>query len=343
MKVVFRVDASISLGTGHVMRCLVLAEELKKRGVITQFVCRELLNNLYEKILVQGHEVTFLPTGLNNFLHDAEQSRLAFQQADWLVVDHYELDRFWEKQLRPYVQHILVIDDLANRPHDCDILLDQNLRDNEAYKDLVPTRCIRLIGPRYALLRSQFVEQRQKLIKQFDTVRRILVFFGGTDAKGVTLKALEALAQIKPIENLIVDVVIGEANPHRDAIQSACNASPHQTHLYCEVDNMAELMAQADLALGAGGSATWERCCLGLPSLVVTVEDNQDVNGIPCLKKGVLIYLGCLHEVEVKQWVSELDDMLNNSTKRADISKAAMQLTNGYGCQYLFQAMNKVL
>ena len=193
----------------------------------------------------------------------------------WLIVDHYALDKRWEGQMRPFTGKIMVIDDLADRPHDCDLLLDQNLYKGmeRRYEGLVPDHCERLLGPRYALLRPEFAAARRTLRHRDGRVRRILVFFGGSDLSNETAKALEAIRLLNR-SDIAVDVVVGASNAKGDMIREICQRMPN-TCFHLQVENMAELMALADLAIGAGGTTTWERCYLGLPTIVLVLADNQ--------------------------------------------------------------------
>lgn len=268
------------------MRCLTLAGELREKGADVSFLTRELPGHLCDTMTALGFPVHRLPaptTSAESWLGvpwevDREQTQetLAREEgADWLIVDHYGLDRNWESALRPWTQRLMVIDDLANRPHDCDVLLDQNLCAGmeTRYEGLVPEACRQLIGPRYALLRPEFRLARSGLAPRDGQVRRLLIFFGGVDATNETAKALEALEQLA-LPDLEVDVVVGASNPHQDMLRAHCERAP-RTSLHVAVQHMATLMAQADLAIGAGGTTTWERCYLGLPALILTLADNQ--------------------------------------------------------------------
>ena len=185
-------------------------------------------------------------------------------QPAWLIVDHYALDLRWESILRPRVGKIMVIDDLADRPHDCELLLDQNLyQDMETrYDPLVPATCAKLLGPKYALLRPEFAQARKNLRQRDGQVMRILVFFGGVDPTNETAKAIHALASIAD-RQFAVDVVVGSGNPHKQQIENLC-AEHEGFHYHCQVDNMAELMAAADLAIGAGGDGDVGAVCCGV-------------------------------------------------------------------------------
>jgi UDP-2,4-diacetamido-2,4,6-trideoxy-beta-L-altropyranose hydrolase len=290
MKLAFRTDASTQIGTGHFMRCLTLADELKKQGAQIRFISRNLPTYLSEMLIAKGMEfisLTTEPTQQStdeldhaNWLgssqaHDAQATiqTLANQSWDWIVVDHYALDKRWESAVRASCKKLMVIDDLADRQHDCDVLLDQNYYADmqTRYIDKVPAHCQLLLGPRYALLREEFRTLREKVKVRTGDVGKILVFFGGVDADNYTSLAIQALAELNTKQQ--VDVVIGAQHPKREQIQQACANRGYVCHV--QTTRMAELMAEADLAIGAGGSASWERCCLGLPALLMAMADNQ--------------------------------------------------------------------
>ena len=209
-----------------------------------------------------------------------------------LVVDHYGLDSRWEKKLRSHVNYIMVIDDLANRPHDCDFLLDQNLYENmnERYRGLVSEHCRLFLGPEYALIRKEFREAKKKMKPRTGEVKRILIFMGGTDPTNETTKALKAVMMLGRLE-IAVDVVVGAQNPHRHQIEEMCRQMPN-TRFHLQTDRMAELMAEADLAIGGGGTTTWERCFMELPSLVVSVAKNQKAAAEYLRRTGAIEFLG---------------------------------------------------
>jgi len=311
LNVIFRADASRLSGSGHVMRCLTLAEQLRGRGARVGFVCREHPGHLIDLIEAKGYPVTRLPCppggrarAAGEVAHaawleaswnqDAADTIAALQGArpSWLIVDHYALDHHWEQELRPCVEQIMVIDDLADRRHDCDLLLDQNLSPalETRYDGLVGARCQKLLGPKYALLRPEFAEARKTLGERSGTLRRVLVFFGGVDQDNETERALLALTGI-PERRFEIDVVVGSGNPLKGHIEAVC-AKLAGVRFHCQVDNMAQLMAAADLAVGAGGSTTWERCALGLPALVTALAENQRELAQEGARQGLFFYLG---------------------------------------------------
>ncbi|MDT8440442.1 MAG: UDP-2,4-diacetamido-2,4,6-trideoxy-beta-L-altropyranose hydrolase [Desulfuromonadales bacterium] len=321
MKCVLRVDASIQIGSGHVMRCLTLAEALRAKGAEVLFVSRQLPGHLHDLIERQGVALCRLPAPAQvaarldwnrhaawlevPWQQDAQETLACLQRVDgaidWLVVDHYALDQQWEKRVRARVGNIMVIDDLADRVHDCDLLLDQNLYQdaNLRYTTLVNKECRLLLGPKYALLRDEFPVARRPLADRDGKIRRVLIFYGGADPGRETIKALEAFESAR-LTNVEADVVVGATNPAREEIRSWC-ARRAGLRYHCQISNMAELMASADLMLCAGGTTTWERCALGLPGVVTATAGNQEMVAEQSARSGLSFYLGRSADVTTEQ------------------------------------------
>jgi UDP-2,4-diacetamido-2,4,6-trideoxy-beta-L-altropyranose hydrolase len=357
MNVIFRTDASIDIGTGHVMRCLTLAQALREQGANCRFICREHESNLLDLIRQRGFEAQALPMqvvlqeklvqqsaiGENILAHaawlgadwqtDAEQTKDAIGDVvvDWLIVDHYALDIRWEAALKSYYQKLMVIDDLADRPHGCDLLLDQNYyRDMVArYEKLVPPHCKKLLGPKYALLRPEFKEIRRNLKIRDGNVERLFIFFGGSDPTNETRKALHAI-RLLGRKKLAIDVVVGKTNPHYEEINSLCAEMP-EVIINHQVTNIAELMSNADLAIGAGGGTTWERCCVGLASLVWCIAENQLAIAKAADEIGVCINLGKAQNVSAQMASNALDDLLSNEEKRLHMKESSLSIVDGEG------------
>jgi UDP-2,4-diacetamido-2,4,6-trideoxy-beta-L-altropyranose hydrolase len=295
MKVIFRVDASLQMGTGHVMRCLTLAQVLKENGADAEFICRKHKGNLIDKIRLSGfnvHELeVFEETEVDNKLahshwlgatqqQDADDciEILKAEKPNWIIVDHYALDEQWQKRLKPYYEKLMVIDDLADRKHQCDILLDQTFgRQQEDYSAFTPKDCQLLLGSQYALLRPEFAKWRPYSLKRRGkpAFKQLLINMGGVDVDNVTENVLDELKICNLPNDINITVIMGGSAPHLESVKSKANALPYKTKIKVDVDNMAELMANADMAIGAGGSTTWERCCLGLPTIQIVVADNQ--------------------------------------------------------------------
>ncbi|MGQ9862394.1 MAG: UDP-2,4-diacetamido-2,4,6-trideoxy-beta-L-altropyranose hydrolase [Thiobacillaceae bacterium] len=338
MRIAFRADASITIGSGHVMRCLTLADQMRAGGAETCFVCRACTGHMGEIISRHGHAVHWLPdTNPDQSPVEAEDAAHTLDllakegRWDWVAVDHYGLAAGWEHTMRAIAARIMVIDDLADRAHDCDLLLDQNLQEPDRYRGLVPAGCLQLLGPRYALLRPQFAARRQGLRRRDGQVKRVLVFFGGTDPSGETLKALAALRQIGR-QDLCVDVVLGHATPHRASVEAACREMPSCT-LHCQVEEMAALVAAADLCIGAGGSASWERCCLGLPAIVLATADNQVVLSEILAQAGAQRYLGPAATVSPDRLTAEIIALFTQPESLISMSVSGMKLVDGLGAE----------
>lgn len=347
MRFVFRADASVQIGTGHVMRCLTLADELVRQGHECRFVCREHKGHLGDLIADKGYGFTLLPLQSDNELdprdrgaddcaywlgvpweEDARQTLDAVKawQPDWLVVDHYTLDAQWESHVRNAIpgMRLMAIDDLADRPHEADVLLDQNLgRKPEDYRDLVPGHCRRLIGPRYALLRPEFAEWRHWSLerrRRSGPVKRLLVTLGGVDKDNVTGQVLDALSEAHFSEHLEITAVMGASSPWLGQVRNRRLQMPCPTEVVVNATDLAQRMANADLAIGAAGSTSWERCCLGLPSIVLVLANNQQAIAHALHVEGAAYAISANDAMRelVKQWSVITDrDYLDSLGQRA--------------------------
>jgi UDP-2,4-diacetamido-2,4,6-trideoxy-beta-L-altropyranose hydrolase len=360
MKVAFRVDASARIGSGHLVRCATLAAALGARGATTLFICRDLPEawrawldrlGLRWQALPPASGEAVLPPQTGGPPHaawlgvapalDAAQTRMALgdEPWDWLVVDHYAIDAAWERALRPCAGRLLAIDDLADRDHDVDALLDLNLHEHAAGRyagRLMPGTRL-LLGPRFALLRPEFAALRAGLAPRVDAVRRVLVFFGGVDAANATGQVLHALDAMRQdgVGPFAVDAIIGAMHPARDELVAYCSHRPHWV-CHVQTERMAELMAAADLAIGAGGGATWERCALGLPTLAAAQADNQREQVATAARAGVL----CAPQWRDGGWAAwrvHIESLWFDAQRRAALSAAAHALVDGRGAERVAQ------
>ena len=301
------------------MRCLTLGSALAKKGVDVSFICREHEGHLCDLIEGQGFAVHHLPAPADGFRaeatpfhaawlgaswqEDAEQTIAAIKtlgvKPDWLVVDHYALDHRWESALRPLVGGVFVIDDIADRIHDCDLLLDQNLVADmhTRYTGKVPEDCHLLLGPEYALLQPIYAELHDRIPPREGPIHRILISFGGADRDNLTGRVLAAFLSLSR-PDIDVDVVIPGTSPYGPEIQDQA-AGHANIHLHSDLPSLAPLMARADLAIGAAGTTSWERLCLGLPALVVTLAENQRPIADGLHRQGLVRWLG--HKDEVSE------------------------------------------
>lgn len=334
VSVFIRADASTRIGTGHIMRCLTFADELKIKGVNVNFICCNDTGNLIGLIKKKGYTLYDLPADVDLDL-DIEICLEVLKsqpvKADWLIVDNYSLDSRFETRMRPYAEHIMVIDDMADRSHDCDLLLDQNLcTDIETrYDRLVSSCCRKLIGPRYALLRPEFSDFREGGIERNSSVKRILIFMGGSDPTNQTYKALKAV-QLLELPEIALDVVVGDSNPHKEEIKRVCSALPRAA-FHCQVDNMAQLMVKADLAIGASGATSWERCCLGLPTIVLILSDNQRNIAEKLEEKAAVTNLGWYKDVKEYHIRDAIKELIDDFDKRKNMGLRGMEIVNAEG------------
>lgn len=356
MNVVFRADASIEIGSGHIMRCLTLATALSAEPQTTcHFICREHKGNLITFIESKGFEVIRLPH--NDYINTAEslahskwlgttqkndaaacESVLKLIQPDWLIVDHYAIDTQWEKQLKPYYKKLFVIDDLADRKHIADILLDQNFgRKEEDYSTLTPAQCKLLIGPEYALLRPEFSQWREYSLnrrKNIEIPKHWLVNLGGVDKDNITSEILSALSQCSLLPDTNVTVVMGASAPHTENVKDLAKTMPWPCDVLVNVSNMAEIMANADIAIGAAGSTSWERCCLGVPTLLLVLAENQKEVASTFDKYGVALHINA---------ANSLPKLLMNLRKLnlQSLSISSSNITAGIGCNHVKQFLRK--
>lgn len=339
MRVAFRCDASERVGYGHVMRCLALAGELREQGADAAFICRNEKGHLGNLIVAQGHELHWLGT-CRDQADDAAGTRSILDDRpawDWLVVDHYQLDRPWEANCRGSARKLMVIDDLTDRPHDCDLFLDQNLAAPMRPAEMLAPGCAQLLGPRFALLRSQFRIVRANMRHRAGTPEKLLIMFGGADAAGGTLLALDAIDQVGE-PRLRCEVVVGEANPHRDAIEAAVRKKPSVT-IRRQTEDVAVLMSDADIFIGSGGTSSWERCCLSLPAIVVATAENQAPQCEALARAGAHLYLGRLSTVTPERLANVIAELIRQPELLQHMSLQASVVVDGRGAERVARRM----
>lgn len=363
MQIAFRTDASVQIGTGHVMRCLTLADALRSEGADCTFICRGHIGHLVNLIRERGHQVMMLAESdslQTNASHellshaawlgtdwatDANDSQQAIgsRTVDWLVVDHYALDHLWEKAMRPFTQKIMVIDDLADRVHDCDLLLDQNLdRSAEDYRSLVPDYANKLIGPRYALLRPEFAAMREKSLarRQDPQLKHLLITLGGVDKDNLAGEVLQTLRICNLPLDLHITVVMGPHAPWLQNVQDIAAAMPRPTQVKVSVRDMASLMTDSDLVIGAAGGTAWECCSLGLPSFVITAAENQRSTAHALKKSGAALLIESTCDI-----AAYIENQLLSDTPAQQLEKlstAAAAITDGEGLALVSQELKRI-
>lgn len=358
MRVAFRTDASLQIGTGHVMRCLTLADALRDKGANCQFVCRTHEGHLIDYVQSCGYEAHALPklnfsssfeSGLQhahwlgvNWQTDAEQTKeaLGIEKLDLLVVDHYALDYRWELEMQSMCSRVMVIDDLADRRHDCHLLLNQNYGSSASrYVSLVPDKCTQLHGPEFALLKPIYAQRRCERERCNGRIERVLVYFGGgADPMFLTEMALHAFQTLELLK-IELDVVVGFGYTKRKELKAHAE-SRGGIHIHSQLPDLSELMVEADLALGAGGATTWERCCLGLPSIVICTADNQLPASEALVADGLISYMGHVGDITPEILRDQVLELLDKPEKLGELSEKSMKLVDGKGVNRI---LNKVL
>lgn len=331
MNVLIRVDANAAVGAGHVMRCAALGKRLMSQGAQVHFVCVGLSDRLADWLRDRGFSLTVLSVAhINNCQTDLTATSDVARRigrVDLLIVDHYGLNHVWENGMRSQARRILVIDDLADRDHDCDILLDHNLHEAALarYENRVPPGTRLFLGPRYAILRTEFDEPSLQRVRNGD-VSRLLVFFGG-DENNETLKVVNALRALGSHAPETI-VVLGLVHPHQSSIHKNA-ADLQRVQVIDTTDQMSVLIAQADLAIGTCGVAAWERCVLGLPCLVVVTAENQREDAEILHRIGAVEFLGDANKVSVENWKLKLQQAIDNPTRIRAMASAAREVMAG--------------
>jgi UDP-2,4-diacetamido-2,4,6-trideoxy-beta-L-altropyranose hydrolase len=355
MNVAMRVDAGDVIGLGHLMRCLTLADGLQGKGARVVFVSRPLEGNRLDLIASRGFEAAKLsrprfPIREQDYQtwagagweEDARETREAIDGfgviPDWLVVDHYGLGEGWETSVRSTVGQILAIDDFVDRRHDCDILLNQSLiNDAGSFEELqIPHHCVSMLGPRYALLQPAYGSLRSRTSARQGPIRRILVAFGGSDHRNLADMTLRAFLNLRR-SDVELDIVVGQNSGHVANLLALKEGHPN-VRLHVDLPSLAPLMAEADLAVGAGGSTSWERLSLGLPSLIITVALNQVPIAEALDRRGLAKWLGHCDSVTLSKLQAALSAEIERGSD-PEWSRRCLAAVDGNGVQRVVSAM----
>ena len=334
-----RADSGTKIGYGHFIRCIALADTLKKNFKIN-FISRSLEGSLISDIQDKGFGIFRFYSNSEkiNEKNDAQKTISLIKkhsgQKNILIIDNYQLSKKWETYVKPFVHKLIVIDDLPNRSHNCDLLIDQNLHTkvNGLYKGLIPSNCIKLIGPKFSMIRKEFRMMRKSVKPRTFPIKKILVSFGGSDIENQTLVALNSIKKMNGKIN--VDVVVGKANKCKKTLKIFCNKNKHFTY-YEQIDNIADLMLSSDLSIGSSGSTTWERCSLGLPAIVsISSNDQRDIANSLSRKK-CIINLGDVKKLKESSYINVITNLKKNDLR--NMSKNSMSLVDGNGTQRILK------
>lgn len=362
-KVVFRADASNVIGAGHIMRSLTLADALREQGATSYFICRQHEGHLIEHIKARGYLVHALPfctdiTPVRNnhpswlsttWEQDAEDTIAAITtmnvSIDWLFADHYGIDARWHQRLQPYTKKIGVVDDLADRSFYCDVLIDQLChRTDSDYRSLVPQHTLLMLGSDYAMLRPVFHEVRSQSLsklQKLSNIQRVFISMGGTDLLGATHASLTILKKSNIDRNIDIDILVGQQSEYLQKPPDE-NEFPFNIHIHPVTTPIHELMLKADIAIGAGGLTAWERCCLGLPTFLITIAQNQHDTAYGLEKRQAVVRLGDADNFDSDYAIRIFNDYISDIEKLKRLSFNAANLVDGLGCQRIIDKLSEL-
>lgn len=334
-----RADASTIIGLGHVMRLLALAQAYRDRGGPVHWAFAEMPGRVRERLLADRiclHELDVRPGSAA----DAQATvQIAYSvAAPWVVLDGYRFDAQYQRTVKATGVSLLVLDDLAKEPlYDADIVVNQNVHAETLNYRVRPTTRL-LLGPRYVLLRDEFRTLKGIGRSSASSVRRILVTFGGSDPENLTSRVLEAVDAMALAE-IAIDVVMGSANPHIETVRRlVANARSH-VRLFCDVDDMADLMAEAGIALSAAGVTALELAFTGVPTILCATSENQEPALAAFQAHGAALSIGSARSVSNDTIRAAVSRLLRDEALRLTLSVQAQNLVDGAGTTRVLQTM----
>ena len=336
LNIVFRVDSSDIIGTGHVIRCLNLADYYENYNI--EFICKDLPYNLIENIskkykvnIIKLQDNSKINSNINSWLGEPWENDckktidiIKKKNIDWIVIDHYNIDHKWENMIKPYVKNIMVIDDYTNRKHNCNILLNQQVDYNlgkKLYKNTINENCKLLLGNKYIIFNKKFFGILDK-IQRKKKINRINIFMGGSDPDNITLKIIEICVNInKNLENKIIfDVIIGKSNKYKEIIKKKCNNLQNFNYYY-DLPFIGNILLKADLCIGAAGGTSYERCLLRIPSLIILTADNQFTVINKFIEANVCDFIGTFKDNFKENILKKINYYIENFDKILEMSK----------------------
>ncbi len=354
MHILFRADGGQIRGSGHIVRCLTLADRLAREGHLITFISRADAGSLLDAFKFRNYRLLTLPAPPQPPVQTEEiwtaqeqqddwascSKLLNGQTFDWIIVDHYALDSAWEKLARQSTIHLAVIDDLANRSHNCNLLIDQNeyLGKELRYTHLLSAGNCILPGAAYALLRQEFSEARLKISAPRPQVKTALIMMGSADFQGQTLRLLKILRPMAKKYAFHVHLVIGQNNSQLKEIRSETADDPsfsiHSNH-----QRISELLLQTDLAFGAGGTATWEFCSLGIPLLLISFAQNQIALARDAAACGIADYLGHYNEISDTDISARVEGFIHSYELRQALHARSIGIVKADGADRVYKAI----
>ena len=345
--ILFKIESNKEIGTGHLMRCLTLANALRDSGNSVYFLLNDTDRSSINLIKKMRFNIIFLKNQKRNnisILEDAFLTKKNIEknnlESSYLVIDNYKIDKKWEVILRKTVKKIILIDDMANREHDCDVLIDQNyFIKNMAnrYSKLVPKKCKLFLGPKFAIIRPEFLVLKKK-VKIRNSLKKILISFGGTDPTNETMKILKIIKKSK-FNNIKFIIISGRLNAHKTEIKNICKKFKNIV-FYSHTKKIADIMLDVDLSFGGGGTTTWERCFVELPTIATILTKNQKAIVESMTKIGCMMNLGSAKKLTKNDYENALDSI--NSKKLTKMSQACEKFIDGKGVYRLSKIISNL-
>ena len=347
-RVLIRADAGQAIGSGHVIRCLTLASLLRERGMEITFVVRDDVGASIDRIRSADHQIAALPSMdfsrslLDGALSGEDQhedlnlvTSLVSGTYHTVIVDHYGLDARWEEGIRAVGTQIVALDDIANRAHAVDVLVDQNWygpSTADRYLPIVDEDCLQLLGPRYAILQSEYAVARASNVHSGRSKRRVLISFGGSDPTGETARVVSALASPE-FADIAIAVVLGSRSVLTADVRTALEMRP-DAEVHIGLPTLDDLLSNADLAVGASGAGTWERMCLGVPALVTTTTPAHSGVTEALANAGLTTWAGIGGQVTTERYHELLAQQL-----LSDSSPRELPLVDGFGADRIAETI----
>jgi UDP-2,4-diacetamido-2,4,6-trideoxy-beta-L-altropyranose hydrolase len=338
-----RADANAEIGIGHLMRCVALGQAWRDIGGRVTFALAEGGAAIHERLLCQGFDVCEISANVGCAEDAVQTAELCVKcAADWLVLDGYHFSQDYRADVRRAAPNLLLVDDHGEfAPYNCDVVLNPSFYASDViYSQRQPQTCL-LLGPRYALLRREFVELQVERADVPETATRLLVTFGGADPHNVTLQVVEALQDLEDLP-LQLTVVLGTSNPHRASVEMALKDSSHTAQLLFNVDHMPELMARSDLAISAGGGTCYELAFLRVPMFLITIARNQEQAVEAYRRSGAAVTAGWFSSLDRKGSAASLRSVICDRVLRRKLVENAGNIVDGKGARRVVEAVRSV-
>ena len=327
-----RADANVSMGTGHVMRCLALAQAWQDSGGRSTFAMAESTPSLERRLREEGIEVERLEVSAGTAEDAGETGSIASRKnAEWIVVDGYQFGSAYQSSIKKAGFKLLFMDDHAHAgPYSADLVLNQNLHASRGLYAERDRSTQLLLGPRYAMLRREFRQWRNWRREIAPVGRKILVTMGGSDPDNLTARVIAAIQQVSN-PNLETTVLVGGSNPHLRSMEELIRRQKAPMRLLIDTSNISEWMTWADVAVAGAGTTFWEMCFLGLPSLLIALAPNQESVADTAGRMGIACNLGKQGEVSAATIAEKLAALLNSENCRMKQSGSGRKLVDGRG------------